>query len=160
MTDMSARARWSLTAVVLVLGVVLGAGCPEEFPEKPQLRVIITPNPFAFDPQFVGVSRTSSIALTNKGLEDLVINSVTLSGDSCFRKYAPTDGTSNPTLVPDAGSVPSGAIALVPANKSSYFTLLFNPTTAGTFSGNVNIQSNAENAPSQDIPVSGTAEAP
>ncbi|HEY8207113.1 MAG TPA: hypothetical protein VIG99_06520 [Myxococcaceae bacterium] len=157
---MSARARWSWTAVVMVVLVGLGAGCPEEFPEKPQLRVIIDPNPFAFDPQFVGVSRQSSIALTNKGLEDLVINSVTLSGDNCFHRYSPSDGTSNPTLVADAGTVPSGAITVIPANKSSYYSILFNPTSAGTFSGNVSIQSNAENTPSKDIPVSGTAEAP
>lgn len=146
MNDMSARARWSLTAVVLAVGLV--AGCTEDFPQKPQLRVILTPNPFAFDPQFVGVSRTSALAITNKGLDDLVLSSVTLTGDSCFHKYAPTDGTTNPTDM------------TIMANKSSYLTLLFTPTAPGTFNGNVNIASNAENAPSQDIPVSGTAEAP
>src|SRR3954463_9712385 len=147
MTDMNARRRWSLAAVVLAVG--LGAGCPEEYPQKPQIRVPITPdNPFDFVPTFVGTSRQSTISITNKGLDDLTLSSVTLTGDGVFRKLVPTDGTTNPTLM------------TIPANKSSYFSLLFNPTAAGTFTGNVNIQSNAENSASLDIPVSGTASNP
>ena len=38
--------------------------------------------------------------------------------------------------------------------------VLFAPTAAGTFTGNVNIASNADNTPSLDIPVSGTAQTP
>lgn len=144
MTDMNARRRWSLAAVVLAVG--LGAGCPEEYPQKPQIRVPITPNnPLAFDAAFVGTSRQSTISITNKGLDDLVLDSVTLSGDSAFRRFSPTDGTTNPTLM------------TVPANDTSYFSVLFNPTAAGSFTGNVNIKSNAENTPSLDVPVSGTA---
>jgi len=146
MTDMSMSARrgWSLAAVALVVG--LGAGCPEEYPQKPQIKVPITPdNPFDFTPTFVTTSKQSTIAITNKGLDDLMLTSLTLTGDSVFRKFAPTDGSTNPTLM------------TVPANKTSYFSLLFNPTVAGTFTGNVNIQSNAENTPSLDIPVSGLA---
>jgi hypothetical protein len=157
MTDMSVRSKWSLAAVALVLAVGLGAGCPEDFPQKPQIRVPINPNPLAFDALFVGQSGQSSIAITDKGLDDLVVNSVTLTGDSVFHKFVPTDGTSNPTLVPDAGTVPSGAVTLVPANKTSFFVVIFSPTAAGTFTGNVNIASNADNTPSLDIPVSGKA---
>jgi len=147
MTDMNARRRWSLAAVVLAVG--LGAGCPADYPQKPQIRVPITPdNPFDFLPTFVGTSRQSTISITNKGLDDLTLSSLTLSGDPAFRKYVPNDGTTNPTLM------------TIPANKTSYFALLFNPTAAGTFTGNVNIQSNAENTPSLDIPVSGTASTP
>lgn len=143
MTDMSVRSRWSLAAVALAVG--LGAGCPEEFPQLPQIRVPTNPNPLAFDAQYVGVSASSSIAITNKGLDDLVLSSVTLTGDAVFRKFQPTDGTTNPTL------------STIPANQSSFLVILFNPTAPGTFAGNVNIQSNAENTPSLDIPVSGTA---
>jgi len=141
--SMSARRRWSMAVVVLAVG--LFAGCPAEYPQKPQIRVPITPdNPFAFDATFVGTSRQSTIAITNKGLDDLVLSSVTLTGDAPFRKYSPTDGSTNPSLM------------TVPANKTSYFSILFNPTAAGSFTGNVNIASNAENSPSLDVPVSGT----
>lgn len=144
--SMSARRKWFLAAVVLAVG--LGAGC-DQYPQKPQIRVPISPdNPFDFTPTFVGTSKQATIAITNKGLDDLVLSSVTLTGASCFRKYAPTDGTTNPTLM------------TIPANKTSYFALLFAPTTAGAFTGNVNIQSNAENLPALDVPVSGTAENP
>jgi centrosomal CEP192-like protein len=145
MTDMSVSAwrRWSLAAVALAVG--LGAGCPEDFPQKPQIRVPISPdNPFNFDATFVGTSRQSTVAITNKGLDDLVISSLTLTGDSAFHKYSPTDGTTNPTLM------------TVAANKTSYFAIVFAPGSATSFTGNVNIQSNAENTPSLDIPVLGT----
>jgi hypothetical protein len=144
MTDMIAiaRRRWCLAAV---LAVALGVGCTEEFPQQPQIRVPLDPNPFDFVPTFVGQSRQSTIAITNKGLDDLVLGSVTFTGDSAFKKFAPTDGTTNPSTM------------TILANKTSYFALLFNPTAAGTFTGNVNIQSNAQNTPSLDVAVSGLA---
>jgi hypothetical protein len=142
MTDMIANRRWCLAAVLVV---ALGASCVNEFPQKPQIRVPITPNPFDFVPTFVGQSRQSTIAITNKGLDNLVLSAVTLTGDPAFRKFAPTDGTTNPTTT------------TIEANKTAYFALLFNPTAAGTFTGTVNIASNAENSPSLDVPVSGLA---
>src|SRR4051812_19263434 len=85
MIDMSARRRWFWTAVVLaVLAVGLGAGCPPEYPQKPQLLVHIDPNPFDFGPRFVGTFPSSSLSITNKGLDDLVIGSITLTGDPAF----------------------------------------------------------------------------
>jgi len=77
-----------------------------------------------------------------------VISSITLTGDSAFRVYSPPDGSPNPTTT------------TIAANKSAFFSLLFRPLSAGDFTGNVSIQSNAENAPSQDIPVLGTGVAP
>lgn len=145
MTDMNARRRWIQAAVIF--GVALAAGC-EEYPQRPQLRVQLSPNPFDFLPTYVGTERQSSIAITNKGLEDLVLTSVTLTGDSAFRVYNPPDNSPNPTLT------------TIPANESAYYSVLFRPPAAGSFTGNVNIASNAQNAPSQDIPVLGTGVAP
>lgn len=143
--SMSARRKWSLAVVVLAVG--LGAGCGDQYPQKPQIRIPITPNnPFNFDPIFVGTSKQATIAITNKGLDDLVLSSVTRTGDPCFQPFAPTDGTTNPTMM------------TIPANKTSYYALIFKPTVAGSFTGNVNVKSNAENTPSVDIPVMGTAE--
>jgi len=155
---MSARRKWSQAAVVAAVGLLVA--CPEEFPQKPQIRVQLNPNPFDFGKAFVGTSRQSSMAITNKGLEDLVITQVRLTGDSAFARYVPTDGSPNPTIPSSDAGVPSGALTLVPANKSSYYVLTFTPPAVGTYSGNVNIASNAENAPSQDIPVLGEGVAP
>jgi hypothetical protein len=105
----------------------------------------------------VGTSRQSSVAITNKGLEDLVITQVSLTGDSVFTRYRPPDNSPNPTIPmhPTDAGVPSGAITLVPANKSSYYSVLFTPTADRNYSGTVTIQSNAENAPSQEIQLLG-----
>ncbi|HVE87612.1 MAG TPA: choice-of-anchor D domain-containing protein [Myxococcales bacterium] len=136
---MSARRRWLVRAAV-VAAVAVAAGC-EEYPQQPQLRVQLSPNPFDFGKWYVGQAPQSSLAITNKGLDDLVLTSVTLTGDSAFAKYQ--SATANPTLT------------TIPANKSSYLVLVFTPPAVGTYAGNVNIQSNAQNAPSQDVPVSG-----
>lgn len=146
MTDMNVRRRW--IQVASILAVVAVAGCEPEFPQRPQLRVQLSPNPFDFLPTYVGTERQASLAITNKGLEDLVLSSVTLTGSPAFRVYAPPDGSPNPTAT------------TVQANQSAYYSLLFRPPAAGSFTGNVNIQSNAQNAPSQDIAVLGTGVAP
>src|SRR5262245_25513788 len=98
---MSVRRNWWLS--VLVLGVALLLGCPEEYPQKPQLRVALDPNPFDFGKAFVTTSVPSTIALTNKGLENLVINQITISGDGVFTKFHPADNSPNPTVPGDAG---------------------------------------------------------
>lgn len=155
---MSVRRSWWLLAVG---GVALLAGCPEEFPPKPQIRVIFDPeNPFDYGKVFVGASQPSSIAITNKGLEDLVITSVTLGGDPVFTRYRPPDGSPNPTVPPSDAGVPGGALSLVPANKSSYLTVLFAPTADRSYSGTVTIASNAENFASVEVPLLGIGCAP
>lgn len=155
---MSARRSWCLVAAGAA--VALLAGCPEEFPQKPQIQVLFQEpnNPFNFGKVFVGTSAQSTIAITNKGLENLEVASITLSGDPVFTRYRPSDGTANPTHPPeDAGvTVPPGTLTIVTANRSSYYTLTFTPTADRSYTGTATIQSNAENSPSVEIPVLGT----
>jgi hypothetical protein len=129
---------------VVVLAVAAAAGCGPEYKEHPQLEVIFTPsNPLDFGRWAIGTSPQGSLAITNRGLEDLVLSSVTLTGDSAFSKLQPASG-SNPTLT------------TIPGNKSSFLTIVFTPAAARDYTGTVNIASNAENKPSQDVPVLGT----
>lgn len=148
---MSARRSWIQAVVIAVVAVA--AGC-EDYKQRPQLFVDITPdNPFDFGRWYIGASPQASLAITNKGLEDLVITSVELTGGAPFCRPCP-DRCGNTTVGYDP--CPNPTLLTVPGNKSSFFTVVFRPTTAGDYTGKVTIVSNAENAPSQEIQVLGT----
>lgn len=127
----------------LLMAIFIGlAGCGKGAPDLPVAPQLITDrDSLGFGQEngsgtYVGTSAANSIQLLNQGQDDLVIQSVDLSGDSAFTMEGP-----------DVDTVISGTSALV--------TVYFTPPSADTFSATLTITSNAENAPTKEIEITG-----
>lgn len=113
------------------------AGCGKEtLPQKPQL--VLDRDAIVFDTHYVGQKPTQGLEIGNGGLENLLIESATLSGDSAFSLSGPT-GTE------------------VKGKQHVFVQVTFSPTAAKSYSSTLTIKSNAENAPTKTVPVSATA---
>lgn len=129
------------TALLVAIFVGL-CGCGKggaDLPASPQLKT--DRDSLAFGQEtgngtYVGTSIPNSLQIENQGQDDLVIQSVDLSGDSAFTMQGP-----------DVKTVPSGTSALV--------TVYFAPDSAGQFTGTLTITSNAQNAPTKEVALSG-----
>ena len=133
----------SYRATLLPLILLALAGCAtSDPPTNPQLVVNRDAVGFGGDSGFgayVGTSRQDSIDIRNGGIQDLVVTSLTLAGDSNF------------TYATSAGVVPITIRGLQHMAVSFYFA----PTAARAYSGTFTIASNATNAPSKVIALSG-----
>lgn len=87
----------------------------------------------------IGQRPQDTISIKNGGLADLTITSANFSGDSAF------------TVTTEPGTLP----ATIKGNKYFFVRVIFAPTEARAYSGKITIQSNAEKAPSLEIPISG-----
>jgi len=128
-------------ALAIAFTILALAACPggNDLPVKPQLKLDRSSIGFGQEfgsGTFVGTSPQQSIQITNGGQQDLVISGTTLTGDPAFTKNGPSTTT-------------------LKSNEQTFVQLIFTPTAAGNFSAKLNIASNAENAPSQDVPVTG-----
>jgi hypothetical protein len=119
----------------LLFAIFIGlAGCGKGAPDLPQAAQLLTDrDSLGFGQEngsgtYVGTSTANSLQLENQGLDDLVINSVDLSGDPSFTVTGP-----------DVTTVVSGTSALV--------TVYFTPDHAGTFEGTLTITSNDAKSP-------------
>lgn len=140
--------------VFLGLIIVALAACGKEpLPQKPQL--LVDRDSIGFSQEFgsgtfVGAKPQESLLITNGGLENLVINSVSLTGDSQFS----VDGPS-PCLNTDGG-VPCE----VKGKGRTFIRIIFAPTQERNYSASITINSNAENAPTKVVGVTGRGIAP
>jgi hypothetical protein len=125
---------WCTALALLVL-----AACEKEVPREPQVSVDHDTIPF--DTVYVGAAPQSSLAIQNDGLEDLVLSSVTLSGDSAFTM----DGPLTTTLA---------------YKKRTYVRVIFAPTEAKAYTGTITIASNAANSPSLQVAITGKGVTP
>jgi hypothetical protein len=127
----------------LLIAIFIGlAGCGKGAPDLPAAPQLITDRQsLGFGQEngsgtYVGTSASNSIQLINQGMDDLVIQSVDLSGDDAFTMEGP-----------DVDTVISGTSALV--------TIYFTPPSADTFTATLTITSNAENAPTKEVTITG-----
>lgn len=91
---------------------------------------------------YIGTEQQRSLAITNGGIADLVLESVTNTGDSAFRYSGSWDGG-------------IGEAAVIKGKQKAFVTVYFKPTAAKAYTGTIDIKSNAENAPDKSIAVSG-----
>jgi hypothetical protein len=124
--------------------LVCSQGCgpstgPAPLKEKAQL--IVDRDSIGFSQEFgsgtrIGTAPQESIKLENGGKEDLVISTVTYSGDGAFKMNGPEKKT-------------------LGAREFTFIQTIFTPTADKVYSGTITIMSNAENAPTKTIGVSG-----
>jgi lactonase family protein with 7-bladed beta-propeller/centrosomal CEP192-like protein len=105
-------------------------------PTEPILT--LSTNSIAFPATLTRQTATSSVTLSSTGFSPLLINTISISGDASFTQ------TNNCPM----SSMAAGATCTV--------TVKFAPTVAGTFTGALNIDSNA---PAAAVSLSGTAPA-
>lgn len=127
---------------VLLMAIFIGlAGCGKGGADLPQAATLQTDrDSLGFGQEngsgtYVGTTGRNSLQIENQGLDDLVIQSVDLSGDDAFSMEGP-----------DVTTVISGTSALV--------TLYFTPSHAGTFTGKLTITSNDAHSP-KEVTLSG-----
>jgi hypothetical protein len=92
---------------------------------------------------YVGTSRSDSLDIKNGGIQDMVVNSISISGDSNF-----TYTTSQPLPY------------TVPGLQHLFVTFYFAPTAARVYSASATIVSTAANNPSKSVSLSGQGVAP
>src|SRR5258708_7188611 len=133
----------SYRTTLLPLILLALAGCAtSDPPTNPQIVVNRDTVGFGSDSGFgayIGTSRQDSIEIQNGGINDLVVTSLLLEGDSAF------------TYATSAGSLPITIRGLQHVAVSFYFA----PTAARAYSGTFTIASNATNAPSKVITLRG-----
>ena len=134
------RALGALVAVA----VFAWAGCEGEPtpPEAPQIK--LDRSSLGFNQEFgsgtyLGTTTPNTLLVINEGRQDLIISSVTESGDTTS-SFTIDSYTDTPIKYNDT----PGAIRVN-----------FRPRDAGIVTATMTINSNAENAPSIDVPLSG-----
>ena len=133
----------SYRATLLPLILLALAGCAtSDPPTNPQIVVNRDTVAFGSDSglgAYVGTSRQDSIDIRNGGIQDLVVTSLTMAGDTNF------------TYVTSGGSLPITIKGLQHMAVSFYFA----PTAARAYSGTFTIVSNATNSPSKVVTLRG-----
>jgi hypothetical protein len=130
--------RFALVSPILL---VLAACSKSDPPKTPQLMVNRNTVDFGTGAGFgtyIGQVPQDSLDIKNGGIEDLVVSSISISGDSAF-----TYVTSQ--------QLP----ATVPGLQHLLVTFYFAPTVARAYSATATISSNAANSPSMAINLKG-----
>lgn len=130
-----------LSAAFTLIVLALTACGKQVLPEKPQLVTDRDSIGFAQEfgsGTFIGTKPQESLYLENGGLQDLVIESVTKTGPdaAAFELTGPTKTT-------------------LKGLERAFLRIVFTPTAERVYNATITIKSNAENAPTKDIPVSG-----
>lgn len=137
----------ALTSVAILSGF---AACgkppvtcdPDYYTQNPQVCTDRDSLGFALEfgsGTFIGTAPQDTLLIRNGGLDNLVISSVTPSGDSAF------------TVTTEPASLP----ATVGGNKNFFLRVVFAPTEAKLYNGKITVQSNAENSPTKEFTLSG-----
>ncbi len=118
------------------------AGCSRSDPPRnPQIilnRDTVDFGSLSGQGTYIGTSRSDSLDIRNGGSQDMLVNSISISGDSGF-----TYTTSQPLPYTVAGL------------QHLFVTFYFAPSAARTYSATATIASNASNAPSQLLSLRG-----
>jgi hypothetical protein len=104
-----------------------------------QAQIEVAPTSLALGPVQVGQTQKGQVTMTNTGTADLTVTRLTVGGDAAF------------TL----GTAPKLPARLAP-QATATAEVSFRPSTAGTVTGTVQVDSNASNTPQVTIPLSGT----
>lgn len=125
--------------VVLIVALLTACGGSKDLPQKPQITMFPTSIGFGSENGFgvyIGTAPERDFEIINGGLQDLILTSATLTGDSAFRINGPLS-------------------MRITGNKKTFVQVIFTPTDAKSYSGTVTIASNAENAPSATVALQG-----
>lgn len=96
--------------------------CEEPTSQQPVLRV--DPAVLDFQNRYIGTQPQGSIQVFNDGLDDLTLSGVEKSGSGAFTMNGPLETT-------------------VTGRKSTFIQVIFTPTQAVTYEGQLTIHSNA-----------------
>jgi hypothetical protein len=166
-----------LVSGAVVLGLVAAIACSGDsggdggLTQKP---TIMTSRDVVADTLFTGQGRDQTLLVTNKGVEDLVISNLALTGDPSLIGGA---GSGKPfvlqsqyviQLLPDGGVTTDASGNTIKSNQSGFISLHFtgmtvvgNPADGGyTVDAGLTITSNADNAPSKQIGLQITSATP
>lgn len=130
--------RTAISTLSALIFVALAACGKDDLPEKPQLWVDREAVQFGREfgeATYVGARPQESVIVQNGGLEELRLN-VSYSGDDAFTIEGP-------------------ARSEVPGKQHTFVRVLFAPLEARPYSGVMTLTSNAENAPTKTIAISG-----
>ena len=114
--------------------IVASFGCGKvSLPQKPQL--IVDRASLGFGQEFgsctrIGTAPQDSIKIENGGLEDLIISSVTYSGDSAFMINGPAEGGMPKTTLK--------------GKENAFIQVIFTPTAQKIYNGSIELDSNAQ----------------
>ena len=133
------RALGSLVAVIM-LGLAACENQPPP-PDAPQIR--LDKASLGFGQEFgtgtyLGTQTPDALIVMNEGLQDLVISSVSKSGD-----------TTGSFTIDSVTTTP------IPYNDEGFIRVIFRARDAGVVTATMTINSNAANSPSLDVPLSG-----
>ena len=137
------RSRILLLALAILLPLSAcdqGAGMPE----APTLELDKTTLDFGRDRGlgvYIGTAPNESFAIQNRGLQTLTLSGIDQEGDSAFTFEGPLETT-------------------LEANDRTFVRVVFRPTEPRVYEGKLTIRSNAANAPSQVIELTGTGVSP
>ncbi len=118
---------------------LVACGNTPSLPQKPQL--ITDRDSLGFGQEFgsgtyIGTSTQNSLMIENQGLDPLVLNQVTIAGDSAF------------VLDPASSTT-------IKAKARAFLRITFTPTQAKVYTATITIDSNAENTPHKTVDVTG-----
>jgi hypothetical protein len=140
-----------LVSGAVVVGAALFAcgGDSSDLKQKPQ---IVTDRDAIQADICRGLGGAQSLFVQNKGIEDLVVSSLTLTA------VTPGVLTSQPPvfrLLSDQviNAQDGGVSNTIKSNQFGLVSMYFNSIDAGTYDGQLTISSNAENAPSKVVPL-------
>jgi len=140
---------------VLVSGAVAAAaalfacgGDSTELKQKPQ---IVTDRDAIQADICRGQGGPQSLFIENKGIEDLVVSSLTLGGTPAVLNSQPPVFRLLSDQVIDVND--GGVNNTIKSNKFGLVSMYFNSIDAGTYDATLTIASNAENAPSKVVPL-------
>ena len=123
-----------LASIVGLAIIVASFGCGKvSLPQKPQL--IVDRASLGFGQEFgsctrIGTAPQDSIKIENGGLEDLIISSVTFSGDSAFMINGPAQGGMPKTTLK--------------GKEDAFIQVIFMPTAEKIYTGTIEVDSNAQ----------------
>ena len=141
-----------VSGAVVVVGAALfacGGGDSSDLKQKPQ---IVTDRDAIQADICRGQGSPQNLFIQNKGIDDLVVSSLTLSSTTpgVLSTVPPVFRLVNDQVL-DAQD--GGVNNTVKSNKYGVVSMYFNSIDAGTYNASLTIVSNAENAPNKVVPL-------
>ena len=133
------RRKFTIAGVLIFVGL-MGCG-PAAPPDAPTISLDRDSLGFGLEfgsGTYIGTEVQNSLSIKNEGQNDLTISAIDLSGDSVFRM----ETVSMPPIT-------------VKGLKTTFVVVYFRPTEEKTYNGSIKITSNATNATTKDVPLSG-----